>query len=125
MSVIPEPPAQTGEPVAPGAPGGEDQRPAPASHAPADLQDLLWQRISAAMIDLAVLLAPFLVLSVPFPARTWTISGYLDYWLSEVAAHRVRPSTLRTYSIYVQDHLIPGLGKRRLHRLTPNMFGRS
>jgi integrase len=55
---------------------------------------------------------------VPFPDRTWTIGAYLDYWLSEVAAHRVRPSTLRTYSMYAKDHLIPGLGKRRLHRLT-------
>lgn len=54
----------------------------------------------------------------PFPDRTWTTGAYLDYWLSEVAAYRVRPSTSRTYSMYVRDHLIPGLGKRRLHRLT-------
>src|SRR5262245_30342608 len=55
---------------------------------------------------------------VPFPDRTWTIGAYLNYWPSEVAAHRVRPSTLRTYSIYVNNHLIPLLGKRRLHRLS-------
>jgi uncharacterized RDD family membrane protein YckC len=82
MSVIPEPPAQTGEPVAPGAPGGEDQRPAPASPAPADLQDLLWLRISAALIDLAVLLAPFLVLSVATGGASWDqgASFTLDGW---------------------------------------------
>jgi hypothetical protein len=64
MSVIPKPPAQTGEPVALGAAGSEDQLQTPPSPAPADLQDLLWQRISAALIDLAVLLGAFLVLSV-------------------------------------------------------------
>jgi hypothetical protein len=41
MSVIPEPPPQTGEPVALGAAGGEDQLQTPPSPAPADLQDLL------------------------------------------------------------------------------------
>jgi uncharacterized RDD family membrane protein YckC len=68
---VPEPPAQTGEPVIPGAAGGEDQLPAPASPAPADLQDLLWQRISAALIDLAVLLGVFFVLSVATGGASW------------------------------------------------------
>jgi uncharacterized RDD family membrane protein YckC len=72
MSVIPEPPAQTGEPVAPGAPGGADQLAAPSpSPAPADLQDLLWLRIWAALIDLAVLLGVFVVLSVATGGASW------------------------------------------------------
>jgi uncharacterized RDD family membrane protein YckC len=83
MSTISEPPAQTGEPVAPIAPGGEDQLPAPPpSPAPADLQDLLWPRISAALIDLAVLLGPFLVLSVATGGASWDqgASFTLDGW---------------------------------------------
>jgi integrase len=54
----------------------------------------------------------------PVAATSQTVGQYLEYWLEHVARHKVRPLTYRTYAIYVREHLIPGLGKRRLARLT-------
>lgn len=71
MSAISEPPAQTGESLAPGGPGGEDQLPVPASPGPPGMEDLLGLRIPAALIDLAVLVGLFLVLSVATGGASW------------------------------------------------------
>ena len=48
-----------------------------------------------------------------------TMATYLDEWLEMVAKPSVRPSTFYSYRLYVEDHLIPALGKKRLTRLTP------
>jgi integrase len=48
-----------------------------------------------------------------------TMATYLDEWLEMVAKPSVRPSTFYSYRLYVEDHLIPALGKKRLARLTP------
>lgn len=48
-----------------------------------------------------------------------TVEKWLNYWLAEIAAKKVKPRTLRTYRSYVETHLIPVLGKKRLDRLTP------
>ena len=48
-----------------------------------------------------------------------SLGAYLNEWLETVARHSVRPSTFYSYRLYVRDHLIPGLGKKRLTRLTP------
>jgi integrase len=48
-----------------------------------------------------------------------TIATYLNEWLETVAKPSVRPSTFYSYRLYVQDHLIPALGNKRLTRLTP------
>lgn len=48
-----------------------------------------------------------------------TVEQWLRYWFEEIAPERVRPSTLRGYSTYVEHYLIQNLGKHRLDRLEP------
>jgi integrase len=47
-----------------------------------------------------------------------TVAEYLDRWLADVAAHRVRPSTLRGYRQHVTLHIDPIIGSIRLDKLT-------
>jgi integrase len=51
------------------------------------------------------------------PARL-TVASYLEEWLSQVVAVRVRPSTLAAYRYNAERYLIPDLGRRRLVRLS-------
>lgn len=51
--------------------------------------------------------------------RVPTVGEWLTFWLDQIAAAKVRPSTLRGYRTYVTRYLIPLLGARRLDRLTP------
>ncbi len=44
---------------------------------------------------------------------------YLEEWITDYAARRVRPSTLKRYKELSRVHLIPGLGHFHLARLTP------
>jgi hypothetical protein len=55
---------------------------------------------------------------VPQPRAEMTIAQYLDHWLEAVVASRVRPLTLRTYEIYIREHIKPALGRKRLRHLT-------
>jgi len=54
----------------------------------------------------------------PMPTTTPTVADYLAYWLAEV----IKPSReLETYAYYesmTRLHIIPGVGKKRLDRLT-------
>lgn len=51
-----------------------------------------------------------------------TIETFLEFWLREVAAPNVRPSTLKVYANKVNTYLIPYLGKIKIQRLTPQMI---
>lgn len=51
--------------------------------------------------------------------RVPTVGEWLTHWLDEIAARKIRPSTLRGYRTYVGQYLIPLLGQHRLDRLTP------
>lgn len=51
--------------------------------------------------------------------RVPTVGEWLTHWLDEIAAAKVRPTTMRGYRTYVDRYLIPLLGKHRLDRLTP------
>jgi integrase len=51
--------------------------------------------------------------------RTITVAAYLQWWLTTIAVHRLRPTTYVTYQNYIDNHLIPGLGQRKLSALTP------
>jgi integrase len=54
-----------------------------------------------------------------------TVRQWLDTWLTTVAARRVRRSTLdSTYAPKVRNRIIPGLGRHRLDRLTPEHLER-
>lgn len=55
---------------------------------------------------------------IPRPSASQTVGEYLRYWLAEIARHKVRPSTLATYTTYVRCYMLPGLGHKRLARLS-------
>jgi integrase-like protein len=49
-------------------------------------------------------------------AGAWTVARWLRYWLCTRTS--IRPTTLRSYTQHVEDHLIPHLGSVRLGELT-------
>lgn len=51
--------------------------------------------------------------------RIPTVSEWMTYWLDQIAAKKVRPSTLRGYRTYVDCYIVPLLGDKRLDKLTP------
>ncbi|MFC8271390.1 tyrosine-type recombinase/integrase [Streptomyces sp. NPDC057271] len=57
-------------------------------------------------------------LGLPVAAADSTVSAYLTYWLNGVAVHQIRENTHTRYSACVRLHLIPGLGAKKLARLT-------
>lgn len=48
-----------------------------------------------------------------------TVEVWLRHWLDEIAPDRIRPSTIKGYTTYIEQHLIPRIGKLRLDRLEP------
>ena len=48
-----------------------------------------------------------------------TVTGWLEHWLTNIAARRVRPRTLESYESMVRMHISPGIGRHRLDRLQP------
>ncbi|BCJ30535.1 tyrosine-type recombinase/integrase [Actinocatenispora sera] len=54
---------------------------------------------------------------VPLASGTLTLNAYLTEWLTEVVSKRVRPNTLETYRIMVEQYLLPGIGRRKLGKL--------
>lgn len=46
------------------------------------------------------------------------LANYLEDWVENVAAHKLRASTLPQYRRAVHLHIIPGLGHKRLSKLT-------
>jgi integrase len=50
---------------------------------------------------------------------TMTVAAWLDYWLDNIAARRVRPRVMEGYRATVRLHITPAIGHRRLARLRP------
>lgn len=48
-----------------------------------------------------------------------TVGTVMADWLDTTGKHKLRPSTLASYSQTIEQHLKPGLGKHKLNRLTP------
>ncbi|MFD8966981.1 hypothetical protein ACFV0C_18655 [Streptomyces sp. NPDC059568] len=46
------------------------------------------------------------------------MAAYLTYWLENVAVHHLRENTHTRYTTCVNRYLIPGLGKKKLTKLT-------
>ncbi|MCX4679928.1 site-specific integrase [Streptomyces sp. NBC_01433] len=57
-------------------------------------------------------------LGLPVAASDCTVSDYLTYWLQGIAVHQVRENTHTRYAACIRLHLIPGLGAKKLARLT-------
>jgi integrase len=56
--------------------------------------------------------------------RAPTVGEWLDHWLDNIAARKVRARTLESYRSTVRLHLRPGLGHHRLDRLQPEHLER-
>jgi integrase len=54
--------------------------------------------------------------------RSQSVASFLTHWLNDVAKHKVRASTYRSYEQIVRNHLIPGLGTYSLDKLTPQVI---
>lgn len=57
-------------------------------------------------------------------ATTWTVEKWLTYWVENIAAPSVRPTTMVGYRASVYKHLVPGVGKHRLDKLQPEHLER-
>ncbi|CAL9496653.1 hypothetical protein SUDANB37_03373 [Streptomyces sp. enrichment culture] len=55
---------------------------------------------------------------LPVATADSTVGDYLTYWLGSVAVHRLRENTHTRYAGCVRLHLIPGLGTKKVTRLT-------
>jgi integrase len=55
---------------------------------------------------------------LPVASVNWTVADYLSYWLREVVREDRRPKTYQGYEGVVRLHLIPGLGKKRIGKLS-------
>jgi integrase len=62
---------------------------------------------------------------MPGAGRPITVGQWMETWLTTIAPRRIRRSTLETtYVPKVRNRIIPGLGKHRLDRLTPEHIER-
>lgn len=52
-------------------------------------------------------------------STSMTVETWLNYWFEKIAPGRCRQRTLDGYRTYLEQYLIPQLGKHRLDRLTP------
>jgi integrase len=55
---------------------------------------------------------------LPVATADSTVSAYLTYWLNGVAVHHLRENTHTRYAASIRLHLNPGLGAKKLARLT-------
>ncbi|MEU1791136.1 site-specific integrase [Streptomyces sparsogenes] len=55
---------------------------------------------------------------VPVVTSKLSLGDFLIYWLANVARIKVRPATYAAYDSLVRNYLVPGLGKKKLARLT-------
>lgn len=54
----------------------------------------------------------------PVATTVPTVERYLTYWLRDVVEPNREPSTYSNYELMSRLHIVPGLGKKRLDRLT-------
>lgn len=55
---------------------------------------------------------------VPLTPSHLTVEAFLNEWLTQIVAQRVRPNTLKAYRFYADRYLIPDLGRQKLGKLT-------
>ncbi|HEX6685789.1 MAG TPA: site-specific integrase [Candidatus Limnocylindrales bacterium] len=55
---------------------------------------------------------------LPLPSAQGSLSAYLTHWLENIAVHHLRENTHTRYAACVDRYLIPGLGKKKLTKLT-------
>jgi integrase len=55
---------------------------------------------------------------IPAPSAQGSVAAFLTYWLETVAVHRLRENTHTRYTACVRLYLGPGLGRKKLAKLT-------
>ncbi|WP_405883456.1 site-specific integrase [Streptomyces sp. NBC_01384] len=55
---------------------------------------------------------------LPTVSNQGSLAAYLTYWLENVAVHHLRETTHTRYTAVVEQYLIPGLGRKKLAKLT-------
>ncbi|MFG3133290.1 tyrosine-type recombinase/integrase [Streptomyces tendae] len=55
---------------------------------------------------------------LPIPSAQGSVATYLTYWLDAVAVHQLRENTHTRYTAVARLFLIPGLGRKKLAKLT-------
>ncbi|MFE4911359.1 tyrosine-type recombinase/integrase [Streptomyces sp. NPDC056652] len=55
---------------------------------------------------------------LPAPSAQGSLAAYLTYWLDAVAVHHLRENTHTRYTACINRYLVPGLGKKKLAKLT-------
>ncbi|QIY68792.1 tyrosine-type recombinase/integrase [Streptomyces sp. RLB1-33] len=55
---------------------------------------------------------------LPVPSAQGSLAAYLTYWLENVAVHHLRENTHTRYTAVARLYLIPGLGRKKLAKLT-------
>ncbi|MDH6630578.1 integrase [Streptomyces sp. LBL] len=55
---------------------------------------------------------------VPVPSAQGSLAAYLTYWLENVTVHQLRENTHTRYTAVARLYLIPGLGRKKLVKLT-------
>ncbi|MCX5093830.1 site-specific integrase [Streptomyces sp. NBC_00365] len=55
---------------------------------------------------------------LPVPSAQGSLAAYLTYWLENVAVHQLRENTHTRYTAVARLYLIPGLGRKKLAKLT-------
>lgn len=56
--------------------------------------------------------------------ENWTVEAWLTHWLEHLSRPFVKQSTYEGYRAAVYVHLIPGIGRHRLHTLRPEHLER-
>ncbi|MGW1157845.1 tyrosine-type recombinase/integrase [Streptomyces sp. NPDC002513] len=55
---------------------------------------------------------------IPAVAAQGSLTAFLTYWLENVAVHQLRETTHTRYNAVVEQYLIPGLGRKKLAKLS-------
>ncbi|WP_137994228.1 tyrosine-type recombinase/integrase [Streptomyces vilmorinianum] len=55
---------------------------------------------------------------LPVPSAQGSVAAYLTYWLQNVAVYQLREKTHARYTTCVSRYLVPGLGKKKLAKLS-------
>jgi integrase len=56
--------------------------------------------------------------------ENWTVEAWLTHWLEHLSRPFVKQGTYEGYRAAVNVHLIPGIGRHRLHTLRPEHLER-
>jgi integrase len=61
-------------------------------------------------------------LGISVAPHVQSVGQFLQSWLVEVARQNIRPSTFASYKWIISEHLIPGLGRVQLTKLSPQQL---